>query len=152
MNKIRISKEFHFEMAHALYGYNGPCKNIHGHSYRLAVCVKGTVINNGDDPKNGMVMDFSDLKKIVQSLVIDIFDHALLLNKNSPLKEVQLNKELFEKVIFVNYQPTCENLVLEIVSRIKTALPVHLSLHHLKLHETVSSYSEWYSEDNREKN
>lgn len=150
MNLIRVTKEFHFEMAHALFGYNGPCKNIHGHSYRLSVCVKGKVIKSEDDPKNGMVMDFTDLKKIVQTKVIDEFDHALLLNKNSPHREMEINKDLFEKVIFVNYQPTCENLVLEIVSRIKTALPAHLCLQHLKLHETASSYAEWCLEDNNE--
>ncbi len=67
MNRIRISKEFQFEMAHALYGYNGPCKNIHGHSYKLCVCVIGDVIKDETNAKNGMVMDFSDLKKIVQT-------------------------------------------------------------------------------------
>ncbi|MBK6522154.1 MAG: 6-carboxytetrahydropterin synthase QueD [Bacteroidia bacterium] len=145
---IRVTKEFRFEMAHALYGYNGPCKNIHGHSYRLSVCVTGQVLNNSSEAKNGMVMDFTDLKKIVQSLVIDELDHALLLNGNSPHKEMALNKEVFEKVIFVNYQPTCENLVIEIAERLKKALPGNLELHHLKLHETVNSYAEWYSEDN----
>ncbi len=148
MNMIRVTKEFRFEMAHALYGYNGPCKNIHGHSYRLSVCVIGPVLNNGTQAKNGMVMDFTDLKRIVQSLVIDELDHALLLNGNSPHKEMALNKELFEKVIFVNYQPTCENLVIEIAERIKKALPQNLELHHLKLQETESSYAEWHSEDN----
>lgn len=147
MNKVRVTKEFHFEMAHALFGYNGPCKNIHGHSYRLSVCVMGSVLNDAASPKNGMVMDFTDLKKIVQTLVIDEFDHALLLNNNSPHKEIQLNKQLFEKVNFVNYQPTCENLVIEMAKRIKQALPIHLTLHHIKLHETASSFAEWYHQD-----
>lgn len=148
MNIIRVTKEFYFEMAHALYGYNGPCKNIHGHSYKLAVCVKGHVVNDIKDAKNGMVVDFSDLKKIVQSRVIDEFDHALLLNANSPHKVMQQNSDLFEKVIFVKYQPTCENLVLEIANRIKSSLPEHLCLQHLKLNETASSFAEWCLEDN----
>lgn len=144
---IRVTKEFHFEMAHALYGYNGPCKNIHGHSYRLSVCIKGPVINDTKDPKNGMVLDFSDLKKMVQSAVIDEFDHALVLNADSPHKEMQLNKTLFEKVLFVNYQPTCENLIVEIANRIRKVLPSTLLLHHLKLNETANSFAEWYLED-----
>jgi 6-pyruvoyltetrahydropterin/6-carboxytetrahydropterin synthase len=147
MQTIRVTKEFHFEMAHALYGYNGPCKNIHGHSYRLSVCIKGLVINDHQDPKNGMVMDFSDLKKIVHLAVVDEFDHALVLNHDSPHKEVKLNEDLFDKIIFVNYQPTCENLIVEIAHRIKKVLPSPLVLHHLKLNETASSFAEWYLED-----
>lgn len=148
MSTVRVTKEFHFEMAHALYGYNGPCKNIHGHSYRLSICVIGSVLNEQSNPKNGMVMDFSELKKIVQSLIIDEFDHALLLNANSPHKEMELNKQLFEKVMFVNYQPTCENLVIEIANRLQKALPQKLILHHVKLMETASSFAEWYATDN----
>ncbi len=144
---IRVTKEFHFEMAHALYGYNGPCKNIHGHSYRLSVCIKGHVMNDHQDPKNGMVVDFSDLKKIVQSAVIDKFDHALVLNGDSLHKEIQFSKTLFEKVMFVNYQPTCENLIVEIANTIQKVLPSPLLLHHLKLNETASSFAEWYLED-----
>jgi len=147
MTMIRVTKQFHFEMAHALFGYNGPCKNIHGHSYRLSVCIKGPVIHDNQDPKNGMVLDFSDLKKMVQSAVIDEFDHALVLNADSPHKEIQVNKALFEKLIFVNYQPTCENLIIEIANRLRKVLPSQLILHHLKLNETASSFAEWYLED-----
>ena len=61
--KIRITKEFHFETGHALYGYDGLCKNVHGHSYKLAVTVVGSPIVDPSQTKNGMVLDFSDLKK-----------------------------------------------------------------------------------------
>ena len=60
---IRVTKVFTFDMAHALYGYDGPCKNIHGHTYILSVTLKGKVINENNHPKNGMVIDFSDFKK-----------------------------------------------------------------------------------------
>ncbi|HQH18564.1 MAG TPA: 6-carboxytetrahydropterin synthase, partial [Bacteroidales bacterium] len=59
MAVIRITKEFKFEMAHALWGYDGPCKNIHGHSYYLYVTIIGSPINNPQSPKNGMVIDYS---------------------------------------------------------------------------------------------
>jgi len=67
MDKIRISKQFFFEAAHALYGYDGKCKNIHGHSYILTVSVKGEPIHDPTHEKNGMVMDFGDLKAIVKN-------------------------------------------------------------------------------------
>ncbi|HLU85688.1 MAG TPA: 6-carboxytetrahydropterin synthase, partial [Vicingaceae bacterium] len=80
MSIIRITKEFKFEMAHALIGYDGPCKNIHGHSYRLNVTVKGKVKNGTSDSDEGMVVDFGIIKKIVNELIVDKYDHALVLN------------------------------------------------------------------------
>ncbi len=88
MSKIRITKHFDFETAHALYGYDGKCKNIHGHSYQLFVTVIGTPIDDANHVKNGMVMDFGDLKKIVKSEIVDSFDHGIVLNANSPHKEL----------------------------------------------------------------
>ena len=58
---IRVTKEFSFEMAHALTNYDGPCRNIHGHSYRLFVTVSGIPSDDPRDPRNGMVIDFSEL-------------------------------------------------------------------------------------------
>ena len=66
MARIRITKEFKFETAHALMGYDGLCKHIHGHSYELLVTVIGHPIEDESNPKLGMVMDFGDLKKIVK--------------------------------------------------------------------------------------
>ena len=85
---IRHSLSFNFETAHALYGYDGKCKNIHGHSYKLFVTVKGSPILDSSNPKFGMVIDFGDIKKIVRAEVVDQFDHAILLNVNSPHKEL----------------------------------------------------------------
>lgn len=75
--KIRVTKEFTFEMAHALWNYDGPCKNVHGHSYRLFVTLSGSPVDDASDPKNGMVIDFSDLKRIVSEEIVRIFDHAV---------------------------------------------------------------------------
>ena len=63
MSVIRVTKEFRFEGAHALTGYDGKCRHIHGHSYRLFVTLKGDIKQVQDHPKSGMVVDFSDLKK-----------------------------------------------------------------------------------------
>ena len=84
MSKIRITKQFSFETGHALYGYDGKCKNVHGHSYKLSVTVIGTPILDHSNVKYGMVIDFSDLKKIVREEIVDQFDHATVFNKNTP--------------------------------------------------------------------
>jgi 6-pyruvoyltetrahydropterin/6-carboxytetrahydropterin synthase len=146
-SKIRITKLFHFEMAHALHGYNGACKNIHGHSYQLSVTVIGEPSVKNGDPKLGMVMDFGDLKKIVMP-IIDSLDHATLLNGSSPHKEAAKDNPLFQKLVLVDYQPTCENMLIDFSKRISKELPVEIKVHHLKLIETPSSFAEWFADDN----
>jgi 6-pyruvoyltetrahydropterin/6-carboxytetrahydropterin synthase len=148
MSKIRLTKTFPFEMAHALYGYDGPCKNIHGHSYVLQVTVIGEPLTDASHVKNGMVMDFSDLKKIVKEKIIDDVDHALVLNGDSPHRNLGSMNETFEKIIFVSYQPTCENLLLDFRDRIIKRLPTNVKLQSMRLSETASSYSEWFADDN----
>ena len=146
---IRITKIFTFETAHVLYNYDGKCKNMHGHSYKLFVTVKGNPINDLDNVKNGMVVDFGDIKKIVKEEVVDLFDHSVLVNGLSPHKILgdNLAKE-GHQVIFCNYQPTCENMLYDIAAKIKSRLPEDIQLVYLKLHETENSYGEWLAEEN----
>ncbi len=145
---IRITKEFRFEAAHALWQYDGPCKNIHGHSYRLFVTVKGHPQGDPSHSKHGMVMDFSILKKIVNELIVEPFDHALLVNADTPHASMAKDNALFGKLYPLPYQPTCENMIHDFATRISGALPAGISLHSLRLHETATAYAEWYAEDN----
>jgi 6-pyruvoyltetrahydropterin/6-carboxytetrahydropterin synthase len=149
MSNIRITKQFSFETGHALYGYDGKCKNVHGHSYKLSVTVIGKPILDADNVKFGMVIDFTDLKAIVREEIVDLFDHATVFNQNTP--HVELAKELSSRghhVILVDYQPTSENMVVDFASKIKSRLPVNIQLHSLKLQETESSFAEWFASDN----
>jgi 6-pyruvoyltetrahydropterin/6-carboxytetrahydropterin synthase len=148
MAKIRITKAYKFDMAHALPGHDGLCKNIHGHSYELLVTLIGEPIDDINSPKNGMVIDFKDLKRIIKDLIVDELDHSLVLRSDaspSLLKEMKLN---FKRIILVDYQPTSENMILDFAQRIQKELPDGVKLHHLKLWETVTSYTEWFAEDN----
>jgi 6-pyruvoyltetrahydropterin/6-carboxytetrahydropterin synthase len=148
MKKIRITKHFDFESAHALYGYDGKCKNIHGHSYHFYVTVIGEPIDDAENPKNGMVMDFGDLKRIVNKEIVDIFDHSVVFNANSKHKDLaNLMKDHTHRIILVPYQPTSENMLLDFAERIKVYLPENVSLHSLKLYETANSYAEWFADD-----
>lgn len=149
MTKIRITKKFEFEAGHALFGYDGKCKNMHGHSYKLYVTVIGTPINNSSNVKHGMVIDFGDLKQIVKTEIIDLFDHSMILNSLSPHKEIahQLKKE-GHSIILVDYQPTSENIVTDFAKRISQKLPKEIQLFSLRLQETDSSYAEWFANDN----
>lgn len=145
---IRITKQFRFEAAHALWGYDGACRNIHGHSYILYVTLKGQPSTDPTDVKFGMVMDFSILKKIVNEQIVDQFDHALMIRKDTPHEKLALSSDLVGKILALPYQPTCENMVSDFAARIVSQLPEGISLHSLKLHETATAYAEWFADDN----
>ncbi len=146
--KIRITKEFRFEMAHSLPNHRGLCKNIHGHSYTLSVTIIGEPNPSQVDPDAGMVMDFGDLKTIVRDTIISKFDHALVIHKNLANSLIKELKENFEKIIAVDYQPTSELLLLDFAERIQNQLPDTSMLFSLKLRETATSVAEWFASDN----
>ena len=149
MAVIRLTKEFSFEAAHALEGYDGPCREIHGHSYRLFVTVKGTPEPAPQSPKCGMVLDFGILKRIVNEEIVSRFDHALVLKTSDAGEELfRILSARFGNIVTVDYQPTCENMLGDFAARIAARLPEGVTLHSLRLHETATSFAEWFAEDN----
>jgi 6-pyruvoyltetrahydropterin/6-carboxytetrahydropterin synthase len=151
MARIRLTKEFRFEMAHALWNYDGLCKNIHGHSYILQVTVIGEPNNDKEDPKFGMVMDFGDLKKIVKEEVVSPMDHSIVVSANAPSEQLLQLPQMSERYHITDYQPTCENMLIDFAGRIGKRLPGSVQLFSLKLHETGNSFAEWYASDNAQK-
>jgi len=147
MSKIRLTKEFKFEMAHALQGYQGPCRNIHGHSYYLYVTVIGEPVCDENSPVNGMVMDFTGLKELVRTEITDQLDHALVLSDKTPPQLLNSLKD-FNIIFLLPYLPICENMLQDFARRIQKKLPAHIRLFSLKLCETVTSSAEWYAADN----
>ncbi len=134
-------------MAHVLDGYDGLCSNMHGHSYILSVTVIGAPIQQKGHPKLGMVMDFGDLKRIVNPLIVSRFDHAVSVMENTPMHKRLVDAQ-FARVEVLPFQPTCENMLEYFAEIISAQLPAGVSLHHLKMHETATSYAEWYASDN----
>ena len=148
MEKVRITKIFRFEMAHALMGYDGLCSNLHGHSYELRVTVVGEPATAPGSPKCGMLMDFSDLKQVVHACIVDRFDPALVLNEQSDKALVAQLSRHYRKVELVPYQPTSERMLLHFAEMLRLQLPQQVRLHSLRLGETATSYAEWYADDN----
>ena len=147
-DKVRITRKFSFEAAHALLGYDGACKHIHGHSYKLEVCLLRMVRQETGHPKDGMVMDFGDLKKLVQTLVIESWDNALLLHQNTRPEFISQLRQNEEKLQLLPYQPSCENMLLDIKDHPQANIPTGIQLVRLLLSETENSYAEWYAADN----
>ena len=143
MSIIKITKQFSFEMAHALRNYDGLCRNIHGHSYKMDITLAGQPLHDESSPKNGMVMDFGDLKRLVNEEVISLLDHALVLNAKTDAQLVEVLKQNYEKIVTVDFQPTTENLLEFIAAKIQSRLPETVTLTCVRLRETDTSYAEW---------
>ena len=149
MATIRLTKEFSFEAAHSLEGYDGACREIHGHSYRLFVTIKGEPSTDECDPKQGMVMDFGLLKRIVGEQIISQFDHSFIVRRTEQGEQLRcLLDVIYSNIVMVDYQPTCENMLSDFAERLLESLPDDVELYSLRLHETASSYAEWYASDN----
>ncbi len=135
-------------MAHALLGYDGLCRNIHGHTYNMEVTLIGEPRNQPGHPRDGMVMDFGRLKKIVKSKIVEKFDHTLVLNASAPKEYIEAMQQATERVIAVDFQPTSENLLEYFAKRLQPELPENVSLFSIRLYETGTSYAEWFASDN----
>ena len=138
---LSITKIFHFEMAHAIYGYAGTCKNIHGHSYKLHVTLSAAKNETDYIPAPGFLADFKDIKKWVQASVIEKFDHCLLLSADFITTNPTISS--LKNLVIFEAEPTAENLLIHIRLMLVNIFPDNLKLIHLKLFETKDSYAEW---------
>lgn len=141
----QLSKLIHTETGHRLTNYKGRCAHLHGHSYKWEVTVTGP---NGD---NGMVMDFKELKKILNE-TIDTLDHAFVMHDKDPIYLANGFGgvlELFKatdgsnpRLHIVDFNPTVENLVGWQFDLIQELMPPGINLTRIKCWETVNSFCE----------
>ena len=148
MTKVRLTKQFEFEMSHALLNYDGLCRNIHGHSYKLQITVIGEPKCEPEHPKDGMVVDFTVLKKLVKENIVNPLDHSLMINDVYAHDKLVELGEMYERHHVVNFQPTSENLVIFIAEKLKKLLPENIEIFSVRLFETSSSFAEWFASDN----
>lgn len=137
---LSVTKIFRFEAAHAIHGYPGACANIHGHSYELHVSVSTRENEDNYIPGTGIVMDFKELKTLVQECVINKLDHQLILSKNF-LATNDIGKA--KALLAFEDEPTAENLLIFIRNEINKFIPAPIKLISLRLWETRDAYAEW---------
>ena len=137
---LKVTKIFRFETAHAIHGYEGLCKNIHGHSYILHVTVG--IPNQNDEylPSTGFIIDFKDLKKIINEAVVKPFDHALILSEAFLALHPDMKK--MDNLHIWKMEPSVENMLIYIKNKIIDKFPDKVTLCNLKLYETSDSYAE----------
>lgn len=147
--RVCVVKEFKWDMAHMLAEHNGLCKNVHGHSYKLQVKVtrKSNELIENTRHSDGMVIDFKDLKDIVEKNIIDPLDHAFMYwTKSSDQVEHQIADVLImnkRKVVKVNYRPTAEEMARDFFIRLTDELNNYdIKLVSVKVWETPTSFAE----------
>jgi len=141
MEKISLTKAFSFDAAHALDQYPGKCKHIHGHTYHLFVSITGNIIDEKGNPYRGMIIDFTEMKKWVEMAVLNLFDHALLIEQGGMYSTMEFPSN--EKVYRTIYTPTCENMLVDIVLRLKEHIPEKIKLIEVRLQETPTAFATW---------
>lgn len=119
---VRVAKEFTFDSAHHLHCYEGKCKSLHGHTYKLLTILSGRV------NELGIVVDFAEIKRIVKETVIDRLDHKYLNEVLPPMNT------------------TAENMVVWIYEQVhgaivKEGLYPAVRLDEVQLWETPTSYA-----------
>ncbi len=149
MGKISITKEFSWDMAHMLSDHRGLCKNLHGHTYRLQVKIsrKNNGVIENTLHSDGMVIDFSDLKAIVQRKIIEPLDHAFMFwcNSNDSVERqiADLLKDSGKKVAEVNYRPTAEEMAASFFDDLTQELiGSDIVVESIRVWETTTSFAE----------
>lgn len=143
-----VTKVMVTETAHRLTDYSGKCAHIHGHSYRWEVTALAL---EGYGLKNGIAIDFGDLKKVMKEEIYNPFDHALVLDMDDPLlisTEIDLAADgTPQKILVFPGNPTAENFSMYVAQNMQEALdnrfPLQYLISKVRVWETANSYAEW---------
>ncbi|NPV11829.1 MAG: 6-carboxytetrahydropterin synthase [Ignavibacteria bacterium] len=133
---MKVSKEFHWEMAHRLPFHSGRCRNLHGHSYKALVQFEGEL------NQNGMLIDFYDIFSIVNP-IIDEMDHSIICDIND--KElIEIAQKINERIVIIDKPTTAENISIYIAENIlKSKLPENLVSVTVMVYETSDAFAEY---------
>ena len=142
---MKIVKIVQWDMGHRVLNHRSVCKGIHGHRYKAEICLEGELILNSGLSEEGMVIDFSDIKKIAQKFIQNELDHGFMVwNQDDELLDFFKHSK-GHKLVVVPFTPTAENVAAYIFQKLKNEFldkfKTGLHLHSVKLWETPSSYA-----------
>ncbi|MDX8400176.1 MAG: 6-carboxytetrahydropterin synthase QueD [Gallionellaceae bacterium] len=107
---MQITRRLEFDAGHRIPNHNSQCKHLHGHRYAIEITLSGEIISTEGVSEQGMVMDFSDVKRIAKEHVVDAWDHAFLVYRGDKQVMDFLNTLDDHKTVVMNVVPTAENL------------------------------------------
>lgn len=143
---MQITTRLEFDAGHRIPDHKSQCRNLHGHRYALEITLSGDIISQQEVSENGMVMDFSDVKKIARESVVDLWDHAFLVYKDDKAVLDFLNSLPNHKTVIFPCVPTAENMAAEafrvLKHQYKDTYGNHLKLERVRLYETPNSWAD----------
>jgi len=147
---MRITRRLEFDAGHRIPDHQSQCRHLHGHRYAIEITLYGEVIEKPGTSINGMVMDFSDVKKLAKEHVVDAWDHAFLVYRGDVPVLGFLNSMPDHKTVVLDVVPTAENLAriaFDILDRAYTDVyGNHLRLEQVRLYETPNCWADMVRE------
>lgn len=143
---MHITTRLEFDAGHRIPCHKSQCRNLHGHRYALEITLSGDIITQDNLSESGMVMDFSDVKRIARESVVDVWDHAFLVFKDDLEVLNFLNSLNNHKTVIFPTVPTAENMAAEafkiLRNQYKDTYGNHLKLERVRLYETPNSWAD----------
>lgn len=143
---MQITTRLEFDAGHRIPSHKSQCRNLHGHRYTLEITLSGDIITQNNVSETGMVMDFSDVKRIARESVVDLWDHAFLVYFDDKVVLDFLNSLPNHKTVIFPTVPTAENMAAEafkiLRDQYKDTYGNHLKLERVRLYETPNSWAD----------
>ena len=143
---MEITTRLEFDSGHRIPNHKSQCRNLHGHRYVIEITLGGDIIQNEQASEDGMVMDFSDVKRIARESVVDVWDHAFIVYKNDQVVLDFLNTLPDHKTVVFETVPTAENMAAEafriLKNRYQDTYGNQLTLSLVRLYETPNSWAD----------
>ena len=143
---MQITTRLEFDAGHRIPNHKSQCRNLHGHRYVLEITLSGNIITQKEVSEDGMVMDFSDVKRIARESVVDVWDHAFLVFKGDQVVLDFLNSLPNHKTVIFPTVPTAENMAAEAFKILKNQYQDtygnHLKIERVRLYETPNSWAD----------
>lgn len=150
---LTITRKLEFDAGHRIPDHKSQCRNLHGHRYTLLITLVGAVVEEEGQSDNGMIMDFSDIKALAKTHLVDLWDHAFLVYRNDTAVRQFLDSMPDHKTVVLDRIPTVENLARDAFDILKNVYQdrygTGLSLSKITLYETPNCWAEVDGDDKR---
>lgn len=143
---MQITRRLEFDAGHRIPNHNSQCRHLHGHRYALEITLSGDIITTEGVSEQGMVMDFSEVKRIANEVVVEVWDHAFLVYRGDRAVLDFLETMPGHKTVVLDVPPTAEHLAMIAFNLLNSAYRDtygnHLRLERVRLYETPNNWAD----------
>lgn len=144
---MQITRRLEFDAGHRIQNHASQCRHLHGHRYAIEVTLSGNIITNESISEHGMVMDYSEVKRIAKEELVDAWDHAFLVYRNDHEVVDFLNSLTDHKTVVLDVPPTAENLAMlafrQLDSAYRDTYGNQLHLERVRIYETPNNWADF---------